>query len=145
MRDGQESVEADVREILYAYQIIGGETIYLPHDSYPRDVHTDAQASGRELSVGWYNGSTGYLTVKTKLVEADEVGTELTELIARGSAALLLGAALTEEGVSEDQDESQSEYVQAGNILWRDFLAMRREYADELSYETEQFLTIERG
>jgi hypothetical protein len=98
---------------------------------------------------GWYDGSTGYYTAKTKVVIADDDGTpELTRLIATGAAALALGGSMVEatlENTKKDNAEAVSQRSQAGSLLWRDFLTLKQEYGRELGRDHESSVVILRG
>lgn len=145
---GQEAVAADVKEIISAWQVIGSEVIAVPFDRTPYDVDTSVKSTGHMARFDWFDGSTGYYTVKTKVVEADEASVELTHLIALGAAALLLGASLVDttiQGTKKDNVEAVSRRQSIGNVLWRDFLTLKQAYSQELGRELPQQILINRG
>lgn len=146
--DGQEAVAADVKEILHAWQRIGSTNYPVPFERTPLEVHTTLASTGLMATFDWFNGSTGYYTAKTKLVEADEATDELTHLIAVGAAALLLGASVVEttiDATKKDNIEAVSRRAQVGNTLWRDFLTMKQAYSQELGRDIPQRVVISRG
>lgn len=145
---GQEAVAADVKEIISAWQVIGTEVIPIPFMRTPLDVDTSIKSTGQMAEFGWYDGSTGYYTVKTKIAEADEVSDELTRLIATGAAAVALGSTLAETSLSrtkKDNVEAVNARQPAANSLWRDFLTLKQNYSQELGRELPQQIIINRG
>lgn len=148
--DGQEAVATDVKEIIGAWQILGSTTYPISYEKHPIHVSTDIAAStGRLASFDWIDGSTGYYSVKTKVVVADDDGDpELTRLIATGAAALALGGTFVEASQGRAKQENAEAVPlrnQAASILWRDFLTLREAYALELVREHDNKITIDRG
>lgn len=146
--DGQEAVGADVMEIVSAWQIIGPTAMSVPFSRTPLDVATAVASTGKMGEFSWIDGGTGYYTAKTKVVEADEAETEITHLIAVGTAALVLGASMVDttiQGTKKDNAEAVGQRASVGNTLWRDFLTMRQEYSRELGRRLPQQVLINRG
>lgn len=147
--DYQEAVAADVQEVLSAWQIIGGTAYSIPFQRHPLDVDTTIKSTGKLGSFDWIDGSTGYYTAKTKIVVADDDGSpNLTRLIATGAAAMLLGGVAVEatiENTKKDNADAVSQRSQVGNLLWRDFLTLKQEYARELGRHNESRILIDRG
>lgn len=145
---GQEAVAADVKEIISAWQVIGSIVHPIAFDRTPYDVDTSVKSTGQMATFDWIDGSTGYYTAKTKIVEADEANEELTHLIAVGAAAILLGAHIVEttiQGTKKDNVEAVRSRQNVGNLLWRDFLTMKQAYSQELGRELPQRILISRG
>lgn len=146
--DGQEAVASDVMEILHAWQVIGSTNYRVACDTHPKTVNTSQKSTGRLAEFNWYDGSTGYYTVKTKIVEADEASEELTRIIATGAAALLLGASVVEatlDSTKKDNTDAVQKRNSAGSILWRDFLTLKQQYSTELSRDHDNRIVIDRG
>jgi hypothetical protein len=145
---GQEAVPAEVEEITTAWQIIGPHNVLIPVSRQPYVVHTTLAATGKLAHFDWINASAGYYTYRAKYVEADELDTELTHLIATGAAAILLGASLSEttlESTKKDNVEAVGQRSSAGDRLWRDFLTLRQNMSEELGRRLPQQILFNRG
>lgn len=146
--DGQEGVATDVKEILHAWQRIGSTNYPVPFTRVPMDVDAALASTGRMAEFDWIDGSTGYYTAKTKIVEADEASSELTHLIATGAAAIVLGASLAETSISvtkKDNIAAPDRRGQAADRLWRDFLTLKQNYKEELVRDIPARVVIDRG
>ncbi len=146
--DGQEAVDADVREILTAWQRIGPTNYSVAFQRTPYDVDTSLASTGRMAEFDWIDGSTGYYTVKRKLTEADEADDELTQIMAQGTAAICLGSALAETTIGvtkKDNAEASGMRNQISSTLWREFLTSKQSYAEELNRKIPNRLVIDRG
>ena len=147
--NGQEAVAAEVEEIITAWQIIG------PHrhsvstsPKIPYEVDSTLASTGKLVQFDWITSTTGRYTYRAKFTEADEVDTELTHLIALGTAALLLGGTLMEttvESTKKDNAVAVGQRAQAGSLIWRDFLTVRQAMSEEQSKRLPQRIYIDRG
>ena len=146
--DGQEAIAAGAREVVHAWQRLGGTNYPVPFEVTPWDVSTDLASTGRQATFGWIDASKGYYLYKEKLAEADDSGDELTHMVATGAAALLLGGHLVEtsiQGTKADNAQAVSQRAQIGNSLWRDFLTLRQNYSEELTRLLPHQIIINRG
>lgn len=146
--DGQEGVSTDSEEIMAAWQIIGDTVYSVPFQRHPLDVNTAIKSTGKMAEFDWFDGGTGYYTVKTKIVDDDDGGDNLTRIIATGAAALLLGGSAVEatlENTKKDNADAVGQRGQVGGLLWRDFLTLKAEYARELGRHNEARVLIDRG
>lgn len=147
--NGQEAVNAAAEEIINAFQVIGSDTVPVEFTRWPEDVNTSVKSTGRMATFEWFNGSTGYYAYKEKLAEADESGDELTHMVATGAAALLLGASLVETSLQSSKEhaaEQMSRRSSTGNVLWRDFLTLKQNFAETLGRRgSANYVLINRG
>ena len=147
--DGQEAVEADVEEIMSAWQVIGDTAYSIPFQRHPLSVDTAIKSTGKMAEFDWFDGGTGYYTAKTKIVIADDDGSpSLTRLIATGAAALVIGSSMVEatlENTRKDNADAVGQRNQVGGVLWRDFLTLRQEFSRELGRHNESRILIDRG
>jgi hypothetical protein len=148
MVDGQHEVPAEVEWIESAWQIVGPTSCKITVQNQPDQVHTTISSTGKLTNFNWINGSTGYYTYRAKFAEADEADTELTQLIATGAAAICLGASLSEttlESTKKDNAEAVSQRGSVGDRLWRDFLTMRQNMAEEQNKRAPNRIIFSRG
>jgi hypothetical protein len=146
--DGQEAVAAEAKEILHAWQIIGGTNYPIEFQSIPYDVSTSMASTGRMATFEPIDGSTIYYTYKEPLAEADDTGDELTHIVAMGAAALLVGGHLVDTTLArtkQDNPEALTGRQQVGGMLWRDFLTLRGNYQEELVRRIPSRIRINRG
>ena len=147
--NGQEAVPAEVEEIISAWQTFGSDILGVPvTPKIPYELHTDLATNGKLAVFDWDTGSAGYYTYRAKFTEADEADTELTHLIALGTAALLLGTTMVEttvESTKKDNVQAVGQRAQAGGIIWRDFLTLRQAMSEEQSKRLPQRIYIDRG
>ena len=147
--NGQEAVPADCEEIISSWQIVG------PHrhsvavsPKIPLEVDTTLASTGKLVRFEWFTSTTGRFTYRAKFLEADEADTELTHIIALGTAALLLGGTLMEttvESTKKDNAVAVGQRAQAGSLIWRDFLTLRQAMSEEQSKRLPQRIYIDRG
>lgn len=146
--DGQEAVAAEAEEIVSAWQISGSTIYQVPATRIPYEVHTTVATTGKLAAFDWIDSSTGYYTYRAKFTESDETDTELTQLVATGAAAILLGASVSETTLESTKKENQGAVSQrsaAGASLWRDFLTLRQSMSEELSKRLPSQIYVNRG
>lgn len=147
--DGQHAVDADVEEIMSAWQALGGTSYSVAFQRQPILVDTTLASTGKMAEFDWMDGGVGYYTAKTKITVADDDGTpNLTRLISTGAAALLLGGIMVEatiENTKKDNADAVSQRSSVGGILWRDFLTLKQQFAWELGRQNESRILIDRG
>lgn len=145
---GQEAVAAEVEEIISAWQIVGPYKEQIEVERHPWDVHTSLSSTGRLSRFCWINGTTGYYLYRAKYAEADEADTELTQLVALGAAAILLGGSIPEtsmEASKKPNAEAPQTRGSAADRLWRDFLTLRQQHSEDLGRRLPQQVYRNRG
>lgn len=142
----QDELPATVQKLIGAHQIIAGE-MYDIAVGLRRNVHTSISSTGVLGAFDYFDGSAAYYTYMRKLADGDESADDaLVELVAIGAAALLLGADVAASNREMAKKDSQTRGRQSpANVLWRDFLTLRSQYAEDLSEETALGFTYHRG
>ncbi len=142
----QDELPATVEKLIGAHQIIASE-MYDIAVGLRRNVHTSISSTGVLGTFDYYDGSAAYYTFMRKLADGDESADDaLVELVAIGAAALLLGADVAGTANEMSKKDSQSKgRMTPANALWRDFLTLRNEYAEDLGEETVLGFTYHRG
>lgn len=142
----QDELPATVQKLIGAHQIVGGE-MYDIAAGIRRNVHTSISSTGVLGVFDYFDGSAAYYTFMRKLVDGDESADDaLVELVAIGASALLLGADVSASNREQSKKDSQAKgRMSPANTLWRDFITLRNEYAEELGEETALGFTYHRG
>lgn len=142
---GQYALNAAVKDIIGAYQKIGGVVTPIPC-RLERRLHTTLASTGVLGEFQWYDASTCYLSTREKLDEDDSTHDAAVIAIAGlGTAALCLGANISERTMEPSNKDNQAEMQRAdpAALLWRDFLTVRGEYARDLGDEYHNRVSIE--
>ena len=142
---GQYALNAAVRDIVGAYQKVGGVVTPIPH-RLERRLHTTLSATGVIGEFQWFDASACYISTREKLDEDDETHDAAVIAIAGlGTAALALGANIPERTLEPSNKDNQAEMQRAdpAALLWRDFLTIRSEYARDLGEEYANRVSIE--
>lgn len=141
LTDGQVEVPATVERITGAQQYVGSEWVAIPY-GIVKNVNTAVSSTGTMGIFDAINGSTVYYTYMEKVAVADgDTDESLNELIALGTAALLLGASTTETG----HESEVQRYGQPASVLWRDFITLRQSYGEKLAQDTVLGFEYDRG
>jgi len=150
LADYQVVLNANVMEILDAYQKVGNVVQHIPR-GLVRNISPTLASTGVLGSFGFLDGSDLYLTAKEKLVVGDEdvvgIGDKLLRITATGCAALSMGASISEATVEPGNKENQGQTGDrrsVGSILWRDFVTLRSEWSYELARDQHTGFVIRR-
>lgn len=143
---GEAELNALDMEVLSAHQLVGGVSIPIPV-GIQRNLHTSVSSTGVLGYFDFYDSGTVYLTTKRKLAIGDESTFEgLVRLVATGAAALLLGASVSETDLERAKKDSQGRRPEsAAQLLWRDFLTLKVQYAEDISRDTVTQFIVYRG
>jgi hypothetical protein len=147
LSDAQEALPADVERIVSAYQIIGGEAIRIGYAA-EKNVHSTVATNNVLGSFDYIDGSALYYTYMSKLALADDATDDaLTDMVAMGAAALMLGASASEMTLEATRKDSQirAQLPAAREVLWQDFLTLRNAYSEDLATDTALGFEIHRG
>ncbi len=142
----QDELPATVRKLIGAHQIVASE-MYDIAAGLRRNVHTSISSTGVLGVFDYFDGSAAYYTFMRKLADGDESADDaLVELVAVGAAALLLGADVAASNQEMAKKDSQMRgRLSPANTLWRDFITLRNQYAEDLGEETALGFTYHRG
>ena len=143
---GEAELNALDMEVLSAHQVIGGESIPIPV-GIQRNLHTSVSSTGVLGYFDFADSGTVYLTTKRKLAVGDEDSNDgLVRLVATGAAALLLGASVSETDLERAKKDSQGRRPESSaQLLWRDFLTLKMQFAEEVSRDTVTQFIVYRG
>lgn len=143
-------LDATVEEIDQAWQVVGTERISLPF-ALEKQAPSEA-APGTAGVVGVFDlvdNSTIYLSTVRRLVVGTDEATYpwLVELVSLGAAAIVSGFARPETtlALSKQDSRARGRAPDIGAALWRDFLAVRDSWADDLARETADEIYVNRG
>ncbi len=136
----QVGVPADVDTIIAAYQRISNITVPLPF-SLEQFQDTSVWATGQYADIGFYDGSTTYLTVWKRYTSTTaSIPDSVEELVAIGIAALAADSDVFPSNLETASKESQTRGMKdVASKLWRSFYTMRQEIAQSLSEDVEYF------
>ncbi len=146
MSDGQDELPATVMKLMSAQQVIGGE-VYDIASGLKRNVHTGVSSTGVLGSFDYHDATAAYYTFMRKLALGDEsIDDAIVEMVALGASALLAGADVTASSRERSKKDSQARgRLSPANQLWRDFITLRNQYAEDLGEETALGFTYHRG
>ena len=143
---GQNEGIGDEEEILAAYQYNGPELIPLAWSLDKHTTNITGFTNGTIIGLDVLNGSTVFYRYKEKITAADSSGDDLEELIALGATAHALGGTQVPKTVSSASKDNQiSAQRDIAAIVWRDFLTLKQQYRESLSFDTVLGWQIERG
>jgi hypothetical protein len=134
---GQVELNAAVKDIVSAYQIVSGAAFPVPF-AFQRRLHTTVTSTGVLGEFDFYDASTCYISTREKLDEDDSThDASVLAMAGTGAAALCLGANISERTMEPSNKDNQAEGQRQdpAALLWRDFLTMREEYARDLGDE----------
>lgn len=145
---GEVELNALDMEVLSAKQVIGGQTYIVP-SGLERNLHTTVSSTGVLGTFDFADSSTTYVTTKRKLALGDEDAStpiDIVKMVATGAAALLLGATITESELERSkQDDQNRRLPTAAQIAWRDFLTLKKAFAEEISRDGVTKFLVNRG
>jgi len=146
MSSGQDELPATVMKLMSAQQVIGDE-MYDIASGLKRNVHTSISSTGVLGTFDYHDGSPAYYTFMRKLELGDESADDaIVEMVALGAAALLAGADVAASDRERAKKDSQMRgRTSVANSLWRDFITLRNQYAEDLGEETALGFTYHRG
>ncbi len=141
----QAELLAVTMEITEAVQVVAGKREPIPFKLH-RNQHTTVSSTTVLADLDYANGSACYITAKEKFVVTDESEADngLVEMVATGSAALLMGATVSEGQLAKSSKDSQDR-EDVGSRLWSDFLTLRESYSEGLAREVGLEFLIDRG
>lgn len=140
-------VPATVEKIDDMWQISGTELRAIPF-GLKKNQNTTVTSTGSFVFTDAYNGSTVYYNYRERYADGDEAtAPHLTDLVAMGAAAILAGWARPETMLAATRQDSQirGQGPDVGATLWRDFLALRDQWADDLARTGAQRIIVDRG
>lgn len=143
---GEDELPSTVENIISAFQLDSlGSPVPIPFH-VERNVHTTVSSTGVLGSFDLYDQTPLYYTYKRRLILGDEdTFTGLVELVATGAAALLMGATVAAtDNERAKRDSATSRPESASQVLWRDFLAQRDSWSEDISRDTVRYFYIER-
>lgn len=141
----EDELPADLEDIKSVYQIVGDDRYGIPY-SFDKPVDTAISSTGVIGYFDYVDGSTAYVTYLRKLAIADDANEDIHELVCTGAAALLAGASVSETDVERAKKDSQNRQPEsAAQVLWRNFITLKRQMSDELSRDTVTHFFVERG
>lgn len=142
---GEIVLNAADMKVISAHQVIGGVSYPIPV-GIQRNLHSSVASSGVMGYFDFADSSTVYVTTERKLAIGDETTLDIVRLVSLGSAALLLGAAVSETDLERAKKDSQKRSPEsAAQVLWRDFLTLKAQFAEEISRDTVTQFIVYRG
>ena len=144
LSDYQVEVAAVVESIESAWQNIGGQKVQIPFE-LQKHVHTTVSSTGSLAQLFSIDGSSVFVTTREKYLEADTLSEALTQCIATGAAALVLGATRAHTDMEAASKDSQFRGQRnPADQLWRDFVTIRSSIIEDLASQVDWF-EIRRG
>lgn len=141
-------VPALVEKIDDMWQVIGTELIAIPYGLKKNQETTTISTTGSFVFTDAVNGSTVYYNYRSRFTRSDSATTtHLVELAAMGAAAILSGWSRPETTLASARQDSQfrGQSPDVGATLWRDFLALRDQWADDLARTGARRIIVDRG
>ena len=135
----QNDVPATVKQILSAWQVIGGQNVTIPFALF-ENLESTLSATGTMGEFYAIDGSDVYYTTIEKYVNTDTLSEALTQCIATGAAAISLGASISETNLESSKKDSQSRRERnPAQDLWREFVTLRSAVSEDISREVDWF------
>jgi len=144
LSDYQVELNAAVEEIESATQSIGGTFHQIPF-GMSKNVSTSVSSTGVLGELFAIDGSSVYITTRERFLEADSISEALTQCVATGAAALMVGASRSSTDLESAKKDSQFRGQRnPANDLWRDFITLRSAIAEDVASEVDWF-DVRRG
>lgn len=139
LSDYQVELNAAVEGIELAYQNYGGQQVGIGF-SVQKNVHTTVSSTGVLGELYAVDGSPVYVTTRERYLESDTFSEALTECVATGAAALVVGGSRVSTDLESAKKDSQFRGQRnPANDLWRDFITLRTAIASDIASEVDWF------
>jgi len=147
--DGRIDLDAEVEEIDKAWQIVGNEMFSI---SFGLEKQAPSVATpGTAGVVGTFDpvaaGSIYMSTIRRMVVGDDATYPQLVELVSIGASAISAGFSRPETtlAIAKQDSRERGRAPDIGAALWRDFVAVRDAWADDIARETADHIRVFRG
>jgi hypothetical protein len=139
LTDYQVELNAATEGIEGAYQIIAGQRVNIGF-GVQKNVHTTVASTGVLGELIAIDGSTVYVTTRERYLESDTFTEALTQCIATGAAALVLGGSRSSTDLESAKKDSQNRGQRnVSSDLWRDFVTLRTAIASDIASDVDWF------
>ena len=139
LTDYQVELNAAVEEITSAKQTIAGTFVDIPY-SMDKNLSTSVSSTTVLGELYAIDGSSVYITTKNRITESSTLTERDTQCIATGAAAIAAGASLSGAAMEpSNKDNTERAQLNPASALWRDFVTLRTQWADDLGREIDWF------